>query len=398
LIYGQTASYLDTPKYIRSSYTGEKTEFAQKVAELDSLNRCAAALNATLDAVSVLHTTAQLACDLVNADLCIVFQREGNYLFPRASVGELQYSSQPIQLNDQLLLEPLIVDAHRRDVPLVAVRQNLGLAEVRAMICMPLYAGNATIGKLTVIYLDPQYFSAQQIRMLEIFASHAGQAVHNAQLYERLSELTAAKERQLIASEMHDTMLQTLITLNINLQVALKHAHQKDWGQVEDLIRKARSLGKAAIVEGRQALINLKTGCATYEESLIDAIQPELTLFAEHSGIKPEFVVEGNESPCLPKNVKHHLRRLIGEALNNIKRHAQATEVLVSVKIEDKALRIQIQDNGVGFTPHIINQENSFGLNGMSERANFINAHLDVVSSPGQGTLISILVPLGAQS
>lgn len=368
---------------------------AERMTDLSILNRSASLLNASLDMLSVVNLTAQIGADLTGADLCIVYQRDRDRLLPLASAGRINYVHRPIDILTPKLLEPLIVDGSQQDIPLQTVRENLGIPGVRAMTCSALRAGSAVIGKLTAVYLEPQHFTAQQISLREIFASHAGQALRNAQLYERLGDLTAAQERQRIAMEMHDTMLQTLVTLNINLHVAMSLSDQEDWAQVRECLEVAHRLGKAAVDEGRETLRNLNSGCSCGQESLTDLIQSEMILFTEQTGIQPQLVKNGSSLPVVSRTIQHHLRRLLGECFNNIQRHAQATEVEVVLNDNGAELLLQVQDNGLGFIPNEVDEQLSFGLSGMRERARLINAHFEVHSARGQGVSICIRVPYG---
>ena len=369
-----------------------RVEVVQRIAQLNTLNHCAAALNVSLDLVSAFNATAQLAQVLTNADLCIVYQRQDNFLQPRASAGKPQPSEQPIEIDTPKLLEPFVVDERQQDVPIEVVRRRLGVSQAQALYCNPLTASGEVIGKLTVVFTQPKRFTVQELRLQEIFANHAGQALYNAHLYERLSDLTAAHERRRIAGEMHDTMLQTLVSLNINLRVLLRYAHQGEWKQVLALLEDSRRLGKIAIQEGRDTLNNLHDYRNAGDDDLLQALQPELIIFTERSGIKPRLTVIGE--PSVPLGVGHQLRRLLGEALANIQRHAFAETVTVAIGSRDEELQIQICDDGVGFHPHRVDQQASFGLSGMRERSRLINAQLIIDSAPGKGTRVTIRYPL----
>jgi len=91
--------------------------------------------------------------------------------------------------------------------------------------------------------------------------------------------------------------------------------------------------------------------------------------------------------------VAHHLRRLVGEALTNIYRHARATEVSVEVGMQGQELCLSVRDNGVGFLPDTVDQNSSFGLIAMRERSRLIEGQLEVQSTAGQGTVICVRVP-----
>ncbi|MBN2470632.1 MAG: GAF domain-containing protein [Anaerolineae bacterium] len=365
----------------------------ERVTDLSILNRSATLLNGSLDTVSVVNLAAQIGADLTGADLCIVFQRDKERLLPLASAGRVRYAGAPITIPTSKLLEPLIVDGNQQDIPLQMVRDHLGIPDVQAMTCSPLRAGNAVIGKLTAVYLQPQLFTAQQISLREVFANHAGQALRNAQLYEQLGDLTAAQERQRIALEMHDTMLQTLVTLNINLRVAESLIEQEDWAQVRECVETAHRLGKVAVDEGRETLRNLNSSCSCNDESLLEVIQSEMILFTEQTGIHPQFVTAGSCIPSVSRTIRHHLRRLLGESFNNIQRHAEATAVEVRLEANGYDLLLQVKDNGLGFAPDKIDEQLSFGISGMRERARLINAHFEVHSAPGQGVTICIRAP-----
>lgn len=385
-----------------------KAKIIQRVARLNMLNHCAAALNASLDLAAAQDATAQLALALTNADLSVVYQLEGDYYYLKASRRKVDVRGIPappevVEASIDLdgcrvpleLCQTVIIDEERQDTSIEVPRKALGIPEIQAVMCVPLRAGDAVIGKITVFYLQPQRFDEQDIHIFEIFANHAGQAINNARLYERLSALTAAQERQRIACEMHDTMLQTLVSLNINLRVALRHAEKGNWDRVQPLLQEARSLGKMAVQEGRDTLRGLREEecpCCMGEDDLADILQPELTLFAERSHIEPQLSVRG--IPRVPRNVAHHLRRMIGEALNNVYRHARASVVQVAIDARADQVRLQVQDDGVGFDPGEVEPLKSFGLSGMRERARLINARLTVDSAPGRGTTLIIEAPL----
>jgi signal transduction histidine kinase len=135
-------------------------------------------------------------------------------------------------------------------MPIAVPRIGTGIAQIQAIICVPLHAGEEWIGRVTAAYLEPQEFPAQKIRMIEIFANHAGQAIFNAMQYEQRAELAVARERQRIACEMHDTMLQTLVSMNINLRVAIRHARQGDWEKALQVFEQARTLARSPCRRG----------------------------------------------------------------------------------------------------------------------------------------------------
>ena len=383
-----------------------KVEIVQRMADLNALNHCAATLNALLDLTNSLHATARLSRDLTNADLTAVYFRENGEFFLKACTRSERAAYLPplresagsgVRVGNSMLLyddgKTITVDRRRQDRPIDVPRTAMGIPQIQAVICVPLHAGDIAIGKLTAAYLDPQEFPDHQIRMLEIFANHAGQAIYNAMLFEQLGDMAVAQERQRIACEMHDTMLQTLVTLNINLRVAIRQARQHNWEEALVVFEQARQLGKVAVQEGRDTLNNLRgeCQCTRENENLRAIIQAAAASFSEQSGVVPELCVDDGIN--VSQNEAHQLNRLIGEALTNVYRHADATYVAIRASLVDGVLRLRVTDNGMGFDPIRANRRGSFGLSGMRERARSINAHLTVDSAPGQGTVVEVNWP-----
>lgn len=379
-----------------------RIEIAQRMADLNALNHCAATLNASLDLNAALHAAAHLGRDLANVDvMAVYFLERGEFFLKSCAFSEQaahlsvrESAGSGVQVGDSVisydLRNTVVIDARRQDMPIAVSRIGTGIAQIQAIICVPLHAGEEWIGRVTAAYLEPQEFPAQKIRMIEIFANHAGQAIFNAMHYEQRADMAVAQERQRIACEMHDTMLQTLVSMNINLRVAIRHARQGDWEQALQVFEQARHLGKVAVQEGRDTLNNLREApsCMSKSENLALLIQSAAAAFSAQSGLVP--VVEVNESIDLPALVAHQLYRLVGEALTNIYRHARATMVAIQTGMTDDELWLRVVDNGVGFDPVRANVRGSFGLSGMRERARLINAQLTIDSAPGKGTTVDI--------
>ncbi len=380
-----------------------RAEIVQRMADINTMNYCAAALNSSLDLAASLHATACLCRDLTNADITAVYFSEHDEYFLRSSARSERALCLPplresagsgVRIGETVIRydsrRTAVIDSNRQDMPIDVPRIGTGISQLQAVICIPLHAGQVSIGRIVVGFLEPQEFPTQKIRMLEIFANHAGQAIYNAMLFEQMAEMAVVQERQRIACEMHDTMLQTLVSLNINLRVAIWRARQGDWEEALRVFEQARQLGKVAVQEGRDALSNLREECFCpgETENLSALIQPIVAVFSEQSGLIPDTHID--ESLNLPPLVAHQLSRIVGEALNNIYRHASATAVAIRVEQADDKLRLRIADDGVGFDLSQTGMHGSFGLSGMRERARLINAQLTIDSSPGIGTVIEV--------
>ena len=115
--------------------------------------------------------------------------------------------------------------------------------------------------------------------------------------------------------------------------------------------------------------------------------------FSRQTGIKVCLSGEISEA-ALPPGAPIHLYRIVQEAMSNVARHSGAREAWVSLAEEGGMLRLEIRDNGAGFEPGSqASRSGGVGLMGMRERAEHLNGSLEVKSSPGNGTLISVSVP-----
>ena len=115
--------------------------------------------------------------------------------------------------------------------------------------------------------------------------------------------------------------------------------------------------------------------------------------FEKRSGIKMNMAL-GATDLKLPANIAITLFRIFQESCTNVARHAEASEVSVTLRTADKKLELQISDNGRGFIVKSIENKKTLGILGMRERMTIINGEYNIESSPGKGTKVRVSVPL----
>jgi signal transduction histidine kinase len=121
--------------------------------------------------------------------------------------------------------------------------------------------------------------------------------------------------------------------------------------------------------------------------------------FTRHAAIHCQLKASGCEEVVLDDGRATALFRIVQESLTNIVKHAGATEVVVSIRIEDNQhVCIQITDNGKGFIPESARKAGSFGLIGMRERALMLHGEIHIDSTPGVGSRVEVCIPLAPQS
>lgn len=198
-----------------------------------------------------------------------------------------------------------------------------------------------------------------------------------------VKNLAAVQERNHIAREIHDSLGHTLTAQNIQLQTAMK-LWQRDPNQAQSFLQQAQQLAVTAMQEVRRSVRTLRED-APEEPPLEEAIANLANDFRQGTGISTTTDI--NVQVPIPPRTAKALCRVVQEALTNINKHAQATQVEIQVKTALDTIRLIIADNGRGFDPdsrHII----GFGLQGMQERITAVGGILHLQTKPGSGCRI----------
>jgi signal transduction histidine kinase len=201
-------------------------------------------------------------------------------------------------------------------------------------------------------------------------------------------------ERERIAQELHDTLLQGL--LSASLQLAVANSEMLPGATAKPLVERVSQLLRQMTDEGRNALRGLRTVlCDPHDLARAFAQIPQ-DLAADEK-IKYQLIVEGTPRSLRPL-VRDEVYRIGREALANAFRHSQASVIETVLDYAQDRLRIVVRDNGRGIDPEVLRsgRDGHWGLSGMRERSEKIGARLKVLSAAGAGTEIDLTVPAGA--
>jgi len=198
--------------------------------------------------------------------------------------------------------------------------------------------------------------------------------------------LAAATERHRLVRELHDSLTQTLFSMNLAVQSAQLSMEEVPPQPEEHLIR-LQTLARSAASEV-QALTGQAPLPSLAQGGLAAAIQRLAEERLLQDGLSVTIEVTGERS--LPEPVKANLYRIVQEALNNITRHAGVRQALVRLRLDSPLASLEIKDEGCGFELAGAKQTNGFGLAGMAERASEIGWGLEITSHPDQGTYIRV--------
>jgi PAS domain S-box-containing protein len=208
-------------------------------------------------------------------------------------------------------------------------------------------------------------------------------------LSRRLLELQE-QERKLVAYEIHDGLLQSVVGAQL-MVAAAKESATPDVA----LLEQAWKLLSEAIAEGRRLIGDLRP-LVIDEFGLVEAIAYAATEAGRRSTCQFEVTADV-EFLRLPPLLETALFRIAQEALHNIVRHSQARHALVRLKQRGQQLEMEVTDDGVGFDPDQDFEEH-FGLEGIAKRARIFGGHCEITSAPGKGSRIRVEIPLAGEA
>lgn len=294
--------------------------------------------------------------------------------------------------------EPVIyADIWRESIRLVdgqrevedSLKINFGYA--RSWMGVPLIAKNRIIGVLRVDHQDPNRFSNEDARLLMAFSNQAAVAIENAHLYEQAQSLASFKERQKLARDLHDSVSQALygIALGARTATTLLDRDAVNREELQEPLEYILSLSDSALIEMRALIFELRPE-SLETEGLVAALNKRVEALSS----RYDLIVNTDfcEEPQISLKMKEEIYRVAQEAMNNTIKHANATEIRLTLKQDQEWLILEVQDNGKGFNADI-EYPGHLGLHSMCERLEHQGGYCEIESAPGEGTLIRACLP-----
>ena len=306
--------------------------------------------------------------------------------------------------DDQPVATPLILDAIRASSP-SRYPESFHVSsepwicptldrEVRSTAAVPLHLEGQSFGGLWVARVDERLFSPTDIMGLERLADQAVIAIEHGLMTKRVQSVAIYEERIRIAHEMHDGVSQILGYLGLGMQTLEVLVERGDNETALTEIRKAQQNIKQAHEDVRENILSLRTTLSG-EAQLIPALKEYVSEFGFQTGIDAHLEGDLQTSPHLSPVAEAQLVRIIQEALANVRKHAHASQVQVSLACHDRAFCVTVTDNGVGFDNLPV--RGHYGLATMRERAKEANGGLTVTSRGNEGTQVKLWLPLMQQ-
>jgi signal transduction histidine kinase len=253
-------------------------------------------------------------------------------------------------------------------------------------IMAPLPAGTHVSGGLLLVSAEHGAVLGVTVGtdLVRMFASQATLALDRAQALRDQSTLAVLEDRDRIARDLHDLVIQRLFATGLQLQ----GMHRMVKPEVQERIGRAVEDIDATIRDLRAAIFELHHQPG--HSSLRGDIQSLVREYAEPLGFRPRLTCTGPLDTALPATARPQILAAIRESLSNVVRHAQASEVTVEVTVADGEVVTRIADNGVGISPG----ERQSGLRNLRERAETLGGAVRLEPNDPRGTVLELRAPL----
>jgi len=275
---------------------------------------------------------------------------------------------------------PLAVD--NADVPSYATSVDYG-----PVLTLPLRVGNSVVGLLTTIRaLGMSPVDATGQTMMSAFADQAALALQMASTQRRMRELDVVSERDRIARDLHDHVIQRLFAVGLSLQSTVSRARSPEIkSRLMDTVNDVQSI----VQDIRHSIFDLHSSTAAETPALRKRLHAILAEMTENTDLRTTMRMSGPVSVLAP-SMFDDVEAVLREAVSNVVRHAQATSLSVRLIIRDD-VELEIIDNGIGLPDHLGRHS---GLANMAARTEKAGGKFSAERGPDGGTVIRWSVPL----
>jgi len=267
----------------------------------------------------------------------------------------------------------------------------------RALLAVPLvWRAEEPSGVLVLGSNSGQAFAQRQQALLETLASQAALLIQNASLMVQVEYQAVVDERTRLAREIHDGLAQTLAFLKIQAAQMQNYLAHGETERLTNMLQSNYRTLSDAYLDARQAIDNLRRVPSSNLSGWVRDVADDFEQGASIQVDLSKFDLAANYPPM----VQAQLIRIVQEALNNIRKHAKAHTVEIIGRQDGNEVLIEVRDDGVGFSPEMVDASSRYGLRGMQERAEMIGADFQIASQRGMGTCVSLrlLAPLKEQA
>lgn len=353
---------------------------AGELRELTILNQIAEALNRAPGVEAALDRSLALVADLLGMQTGWIWLLDAGTerFYVAATLNLPPYLQEPVQMTgDEACtciwefrhgtltaknVDVLECSRLRRAVRHDAAAQTAGL---RYHASIPFSFGDTPRGILNLTGPEWRELTSDELALLSTIAYQIGMAVERARLAEESARLARAEERTRLAREIHDTLAQGLTAIGLHLEGALRHVDERP-ALARERLERALETTRENLEEARRSVTGLRAAPLA-GTSLADALGALGRRLTAETGVRVHLASSGDVQR-LSLRAEAELYRIAQEALTNVRKHARARSVTVTLRATPRRVRLTVQDDGTGFEPDGTRRD-CHGLKGMRERA-----------------------------
>ncbi|MGH2425055.1 MAG: histidine kinase [bacterium] len=382
----------------------------QRSRDLVTMSAIAEALNRSLDVREALGRALSQLVALMRVTSGWIFLRSGNEFRVVAAENlphELAANQMERMQGDCRCLQMLRDGQLTQAVNIVnCLRLEKAGWDHPRHVTVPLRTASDIIGAMNLILPKRRTLRSRELATLSAIGHQIGLAAERARLYEEVREKEALQgelleklisahedERRRIARELHDEAGQALSALILNLEIAEQSQRALEAAQ----LAKLKGIAEHTLAEVRRLIYDLRPSILD-DFGLAAALRSYVKETIEPQDLEVTMNIAGLHDR-LPSYVETAVFRIVQEALTNILKHAGANHAKVDVEQRNGRIEMTIADDGRGFNLNEVatNREGGMGLLGMRERAGLLGGIMTIHSTPGSGTRLEVVIPIGAK-
>jgi PAS domain S-box-containing protein len=277
-----------------------------------------------------------------------------------------------------------------REGPSFPWREHVLSLGVITILIVPMLIAGQVEGVIGIRFTQKRRFSPEEMELAQALANQAMLAIQLTRLSAQSRQSAVMAERYRIARDIHDTLAQGFTGVILQLEAVEEATSQKLAAKAGEHLTRASELAREGLREARRSVWALRPQTLE-EKDLCEALRGLVQKMTAGTPVQADFDVRGKPRE-LPLDWEENLLRIGQEVLTNVLRHAQASKFHAHLAFDDGEIRLNLHDNGSGFDP--AGRHDGFGLQDMRERVEGMGGQLSIQSAKGEGTTISIVLPL----
>jgi signal transduction histidine kinase len=273
---------------------------------------------------------------------------------------------------------------------------------MRSLLSVPIKVKGKMIGNLYVSekldlfnpgnYKEIIYFDEEDLRILELFATQAAIAIENARLYRQVQQLAIFEERQRFGMDLHDGVIQSIYAVGLMLEDIQRRVTINPEGAREGITGAILSLN-TAISDIRNYILDLRPQ-HFQGRNIIQGVEELARALRANTFMDVNLTITDVDSSIVSPEKTVEILHIAQEALSNVQKHAQASEVDVFLRYQNQKLMLEILDNGVSIKPKDFHGSRGNGLRNMQDRTEILKGEIVIGPRLQGGTEVVLKVPV----